>query len=641
MTPQAVKLRPAPKGPQPYPSWSAADTANMAILLFCALALAFLRWKKIDTLLMFDTPRWLNESMRLARGELPYRDFSWMYPPFSIFLMGWAVRVFGLSFTVVQIVLDILSGAIVFLSYLVMRYFLPPVLRLVSVALVLIVCATNVTAYSLFSMLIYTPAILTATVGLLIFLFGALRYLRHAGRGSLNQALIAAGSFISLLSKPESALAVVASLVLLLLLDSQRAASGNRAARLLRYVFLLGLSIGPALVLYAYIGARVGYFNLKSGIGGYGVASLTCPWWPTGLGVCTMIAVLGEALCVSAGLSLLRHRAFSSVLGRRLKWFWTAGAAGGMTYIAWLCFEQRGLLLSDMAPLRKAAALIPATLWANALMMPLMWIAVLSCLFLLTRLLWRPSLDTPGELLMVLTIVTVMACRSLFGHVLSIFPTVPAMCYPFLLLFAPYLAWRILNIPESVTGLQFPGPSTSLLVSGLVLAYLCVRLIAVYPTTLSYKPFRELRTQAGAVRLADYDVNSRVYRYVLEHSAPNDMVLDIPYGGGINFAAGRPNPLFDTQFWQIPIPDAYQARDLQELTERPPKIVIAKDAEDYGTFWGVRGNVLCACPRLVWAPDRPSWKPGSIFPAVQFIKSHYHLQTKIGDRLLLVPNDNR
>ena len=354
-----------------------------------------------------------------------------------------------------------------------------------------------------------------------------------------------------------------------------------------------------------------------------------------------MIAVLSEALCASAVLTFLRPTAFSSVLGPRLKQFWLAGVAGGVIYVAWLCFEQWDLLSSNMSPLRIAAALIPATLWANQLLMPLMWIAVLCCLFLLARVLplrrLRPSI--PGELLIVVTVVAVMACRSLFGHVLSQYPTVPAMCYPFLLLFAPYLAWRILVAPESITGRRFPGLSPTVLVAGLVLGYLCVRLIAVYPTTLSGKRFRTLRTQAGTVMLTDYDVNTGVYRYVIEHSAPGDMVLDIPYGGGINFATGRPNPLFDTQFWQLPIPDVFQARDLDNIVRRPPKIVIAQNAENYGAFWGVRGNVLCPCPRLVWAPDKPSWKPGSIFPVVRFIQSHYHIESRIGDRLLMIPNN--
>ena len=61
---------------------------------------------------------------RVSQGELPYRDFAWHFPPFSVMLYGLALRAFGVHFQVVQIVMDLISLAIVLLGYAVVGYFL-------------------------------------------------------------------------------------------------------------------------------------------------------------------------------------------------------------------------------------------------------------------------------------------------------------------------------------------------------------------------------------------------------------------------------------------------------------------------------------------------------------------------------------
>ena len=50
------------------------------------------RWKKMGSLLWLDPARWLNEFSLVARGEMPYRDFSFQYPPFAAFFYGWLLR---------------------------------------------------------------------------------------------------------------------------------------------------------------------------------------------------------------------------------------------------------------------------------------------------------------------------------------------------------------------------------------------------------------------------------------------------------------------------------------------------------------------------------------------------------------------
>ena len=615
---------------------------NLLVVLACTALFIWLRWKKIDSLVMFDPPRWMQEAFRLSRGEMPYRDFSWQYPPLSIFLLGWSLRWFGALFTVVQIFVDVLSVAVVLLSYAVVRKLFPKSLHAIVILALIVVCATNA-KYPLFSMLVYTPAVLTGTVGLLLLMIGVLAFLR-AGRIEWGAAtLIVSGFWIAALSKPEAAAAAVLALATLALTDpALRGLGRDIRSWLIRYSLLGTACLAGPLAVYAWIGLKAGFANLSTGVAGYGITSLTCPWWPTGLGLCTALAAVCEASFAVAILSLMKKREFQSVLGSRFPMLLAAGLIGGLGWVAWICFTNfRILSAPDISDWNKIRMLVSSTLWLNPLLLPVLWTVILFWAFLCWRLLFGRSqpatqLFDARELAVILSLPVAMSLRSLFGHILSPFPEVPAMCYPFLLIFAPYLTWLFLRSAERqiVSGPLYRSPQVLVIAS--LSAFIMLRLVAGYPSMLSGRPFRTLQTLAGSVRLSDYDVNAGVYRYVLEHTGPSDRILDLPYGGGINFAAHRPTTIFDTVFWNTPIPQIYQNLDLKLFKEHPPKVIIAQDKPNYGTHWGVLGNVACPCPRFVWSPDQPSWKPGSVFPVVEYIQGHYHVDRRIGDRLLLL-----
>src|SRR5260370_41492253 len=114
---------------------------------------------------------------------MPDRDFSGQYAPMSIFVVGWCLRLFGVSFTVVQVLVNVLSLAVVLLCHVITRMLLPRSLHLVTTVLFVGVCAANVTKYSLFSVLGYTPAILPGTAGVLMLVIGMLRRRRGHGLG--------------------------------------------------------------------------------------------------------------------------------------------------------------------------------------------------------------------------------------------------------------------------------------------------------------------------------------------------------------------------------------------------------------------------------------------------------------------------
>jgi len=169
-----------------------------------------------------------------------------------------------------------------------------------------------------------------------------------------------------------------------------------------------------------------------------------------------------------------------------------------------------------------------------------------------------------------------------------------------------------------------------------LMVYAVLRVGAGYSSLLSDRPYHDLSTLAGNIRLSNFAVDSEVYRFVMENSRPADTVLDIPFGGGMNVATQRLSPLFSTMFEDLTMPDDLLEEDLERIRARPPQVVIAQNAPNYGVYYGLYG-CTCAFPYLVWTPATSSVVPGKVFPAIAYIQQHYRVSKIVGPRLMLVP----
>ena len=578
------------------------DWVNLAAILASSVVFAVLRWGKLNSLVHDDPAMWLSQVVRAARGEMVYRDFSWNYPPLPVWIFSGFLRFFGVTFNAAQALVDLLSLAIVLLSYWLVRLVFPRSLHFPVVLLLITVGATAQTKFTLFSFLAYSPSLHTATVGLLLMLIGVVLYFR---RGSLSlsiSALIAAGAFISQTSKPESFLA---SLVLLFCIGVF--GTGPRWV-------LIAASILPAIVAFALEAQWVGFENLKAGVSGYGLATIACPWWPTGLGIYGAAASLAQAVVVAAiaTLPLRRHRGLL-----------LAAIPCGILYLSYYAYLSWDVLTSARPLFDKAKQVLPLLLWTSPVLLPVMWTGILYCLWYLFR---RGDRD----LFLILLVPVVMSVRSLFGTTLFPYTEVSASCYAFFLLAGPLLLWRFLCTMGS------PARATAV-VTAITMFYCCVRLVGGYSVFLSGSDYHTLETAAGPVRLHEDDGSAAIYKYVIEHTQSSDTVLDVPYGGGINLAANRVSPAFTTEFEQLRPTAAHQQRDLQIMQARPPKVIIADDKPAYGIVYGWPRNISCPCPRLVWQPDQLAGDPLYTFPISRFIDQNYRVERKIGTKLILVP----
>ncbi len=607
------------------------------ILAVCITAMALL-WCKLNSLIWLDPAWWLHESLRFARGEMPYRDFSWGYPPLALAVVGYPLRWFGISFSVAQITLDVLSLLIVILVFCVLGHLVPRALRIWICLLVVVVCATTQTYFSLFSFLSYSPALHVATIGLLLTLLGAFRYLEHEP-GIATTSLLIAGSWISLLSKQEAMLAAPAVLGLLALFDPD---IDSLKIRIRRWVPLLAAAWVPPAAFYVALARVAGPANFLAAIRGYGLASIACPWWPTGLGVWGAFAALGIALSVLAAGSLFEVTRWRSRLGTRYPILLLAAAAGAAAWASYIWYLDGHLLLQTASVLHRLAGFAKEVLSSSSILRPVLWAAIAYWCVLFWTGVFGSARFKSGQLqfLLLLTIPVSIGIRSLFGSTLFPGPEVPALDYPFLLLVGPYLLARALEgTAGDATGLGLTGQVIPIRFTiCLVAFYILLRTAGSYTELLSNDAFLPIQTKSGTIRVREGRVDAEIYRYVEEHTQPGDPILELPYGGGMTFATQRSSPVFDTLFAQIPIADVYLQTDLDRIHAAPPRVVIALNQPHFGTYWGIRGNMACVFPRLTWIPDRPSWDPNRILPLTSFIEEHYHVDRVVGDWLLLRPN---
>lgn len=604
--------------------WIVRTYGNAVILALVSGVLITLRWKKMGSLLWLDPAHWLNEISRLARGELPYRDFSFQYPPFVVFLYGGILRVFGISFSVVQVITDIIDVSVVIAFYCLIRKLFPLALRGAVGCCLVCVCATSLMNFNIFSYVTYSPSLQTGALGLLLLLLSFIPQIAKERIGYGVWLLAACGGFMAMLSKPESILGSVVSLVIFALIV--------REPRRIWMIVLIVLV--PALVAYTALARNVGFSNLLGGLTGYGLGTAFCPWWPTGIGVFGTLAALGQASMLMTFTTLPKWRKFAVTYGARYRALLWATPLAAAVYISYVTYQSRHALTAPgLSWQERARRTLPYVIYTTPVLEPVLWV----CIVAFFVLAWRVLLagDTrrgDAVLLLVLSAPVVMCIRSLFSSTQGIYPEVAGICYPFLLVLGPYLLWRFL---DSAAGRSYAVA----VVAAITVGYAVVRIVGGWPEMLSGAHYGTLYTRAGSVKLLNYDNDAKVYSYVMSHTSPDDYVLDLPYGGGVNFASGRRYPIFNVQLSGLGVSSYYEQLDLDLIRHRRPPIVIGEDEPNLGTYWGFgqKGNRACPCPRLVWAPDRPSWDPNHVFPVVKYIEENYRVADRIGNKVIWVP----
>ncbi|HEX2674912.1 MAG TPA: hypothetical protein VHM25_28745, partial [Polyangiaceae bacterium] len=217
-----------------------ASTGALLIILLC-LAWSAWHWLRLNSLMNGDHLRWMFEARRAANGELIYRDFASMYPPLAILLYSAAYRAFGATFAVTNALTDLLSTLTILVTWrLAVRLFDE---RLAFALAVVFTClgATNGGTFALFSLMLYTPAILLGAIGLGLTIIGALDLIADDAK-FVPKASMVVGTTIAMLSKLEHGAAACLTITVLALCKLSTQRTFQAIARWASRYLILGIA---------------------------------------------------------------------------------------------------------------------------------------------------------------------------------------------------------------------------------------------------------------------------------------------------------------------------------------------------------------------------------------------------------------
>jgi hypothetical protein len=606
------------------PTQELSDQSSLPLVILLALCLLFsvLRWLKTESF-WGDSGRWIFEAWRSASGEVLYRDFAWQYGPLPLLLFAAAFRLFGATFAVAQVLLDLISTMVVYLTWQFGRRVLPPSIAFAAALALLGAGAGNTGNFALFSLQLYTPAILVGMAGFLLAATQAIDYFRAGKWTRSGRWTFATGTAIALLSKPEYIVAVGGLFLVLAVVASYR--KGSR--RLTALAELTLLTFAPAVVVYLLIATIAGGRNLAEGLGGYGMAYLTCPWWPTGLGLFGALTALLQAALALALFSLTDVAAFRDRHRVRYYLLWALTPFAIATSVIYLpyCMAEMPVFHSG----RSIGNIVSFYLSTGTVLLPVMWAAIVLCIAAamtaIRSAIGGHAPDTSTSLFLLLTLPAVLiSSRSLFGGTMSQLTVAAVAAYPIWFVLAPRL---LLN----VTGARMARTAVLTVMMGYALLRLSTATVLDWRT-----PYTKVVTQAGAIKMQDATAG-QLYRYVSEHVASGEPMLDLSYGGGLNLATHHPSPLFSTQFSALAPSDRILARDLDLIQRRRPRIVIAPMEPGFGATYGICMDTGCPFPAFVFRSSTPACTPGKAFPVLSYIAQHYTPVAAIGSRIVYIP----
>ena len=613
-----------------------SDYCFLAVLLILSGYFSHLHWSKIPSF-WGDGPRWMFETFRVFRGDTPYRDIASLYPPLSLYAFAIAYKLFGQTFATAQVLVDLLSIGLLVSTYALGRMFMSAGLSAAIVFCLTLAGASSDSSFALFGLNIYTPSILIASLGLNLFLIALVKALRCQALRLPYILLATVGCTLSILSRIEFAVAMALcmSLVLLCLWNRQLPSA----------LKLLGsgvIVIAPTLLVFGDLTGVAGIKNVAEGVVNYGSSSMVCPYWPTGLGLLGFLAGLSEGVLLYILGTLLSERTSGR---RRYKLFGVALAASLVTgfylYAAWSDFPRywavptleqfsRGQTLSSIvslthvlvAPMSIAVALTAATLWRVG-------IALVRGLSLRTVVTDDAVLYAAGAAL---------GIRSLFGALLTEIPSVSPSAYATLFLIGGVLLSKAFSLRKELSG-TWRGMICRSIPACLFLTYGLGRLLWYYHSEAgaTYYP---LDTLAGHV-LVNSKASVDVYNYVVANTQEDDLVADVAYGGGVNFAARRSGPLFMTMFSFLMPSERTLMIDAERIKRSRPALVIGLDAAHLGTQYGGGTTNGCMFPRFVWRSTRISGDAEKPLPVISFVEDNYTRVLKSETFLVLAPKNGR
>src|SRR5215469_15837931 len=405
------------------------------LLVLASLGYSYAAWLKLGAF-WGDPARSLFELYRAANGEIPYRDFSFPYPPLAIALISPVLRWFGATFQVAQVTYDLLGFGCVFGVWFLARRLMPSMAAFLA-TLGFIFCGGGGALY-VFHLRTYSPSNLVGFIGIVLSCAG----LVDAIRGKFDHRtllLLGVGGFFSFMGRPDAAAGVVAGLLCLIVSEDRSALSVRASVR--RWLRPAAVVLAPSALCYSLLVAKLGK-PVVEGITAYGLASVARPLWPTGFGLVSAAVSVGAVLA-ALGVVEWAGRLFFSVPLRPSPTLYLLSAAGGVAWL-WTCGVSVPEVMRDQGAghglLEVGAFLIKPGIFIR----PVRWASTL--LFFASLVAYRRARGAakPEDRIffVLMGVMTALSLRGFFNSSQSNAPELPATLQALTFPLFPLIAWQ-------------------------------------------------------------------------------------------------------------------------------------------------------------------------------------------------------
>ncbi len=162
------------------PEWDIYDIiAIVALGVFLAFYFAFHGIRTIYVHYLWGDFGWWHDLVRrYVHGEIPYKDFTWPYPPLSLYIYGWLAEAFGDSFLVLRLIPMVITVLIAFMVFFIARHCVPKkVMPLMVMASMIMGVSNSSYGGETLGIGMYTPAVPLGILLSLVCLFASIKYI--------------------------------------------------------------------------------------------------------------------------------------------------------------------------------------------------------------------------------------------------------------------------------------------------------------------------------------------------------------------------------------------------------------------------------------------------------------------------------
>ena len=249
-----------------------------------------------------DLLRWIYETQLLSSGRELYSEITWQYPPISIYIYSFITNFFGMTINGIIFINTLISGLIIFNLYKTLVNFdlKKPAAIIVIISCMFITLSSN--HFRLFSLQLYTPAVIIGALGLTFVMSSIGSLYKHQNVKSSSLIFMILGVTLAILSKPEYGIGAIALAFLgtVKLKYYKTLVQGCLAVLALIYIF------------YLFTLAEVPLQSVIDGISGFGVSSGQFDDLPS---IKVIIACIMLSICLFIYINSSFHIRYINLIG--------------------------------------------------------------------------------------------------------------------------------------------------------------------------------------------------------------------------------------------------------------------------------------------------------------------------------------